>query len=195
MKYHGALAQGNEKARRFEKSDLALVLPANWAKFPRSMDSLLSCWRMATKRSEAGDALTELALKIFRVNGRFLAAADAMTEGSGLTAARWQVLGAVLSTPLSVADVGRAMGLTRQSVQRLADVLVDEGMCAYHENPAHRRAKLLAPTAKGRQAMEDLRPIQAEWTSRVGDAVGAPALRDAAAAVDAILAALDASAR
>ncbi|NOU32338.1 MAG: MarR family transcriptional regulator [Polyangiaceae bacterium] len=146
---------------------------------------------MAIERSEAGDALTDLALRIFRVSGRLLAAADEMTEGSGLTAARWQVLGAVLAGPLSVADVGRAMGLTRQSVQRLADVLVAEGICEYLDNPAHRRAKLLAPTAKGRAAIAEVHPIQAEWTSRVGDAVGAVALRDAVATLDAILAALD----
>lgn len=146
---------------------------------------------MAVERSEAGNALTELALRIFRVSGRLLAAADEITEGSGLTAARWQVLGAVLPGPLSVADIGRAMGLTRQSVQRLADVLVAEGVCEYLDNPAHRRAKLLAPTGKGRAAIAEIHPIQAEWTSRVGDAVGAKPLRDAVATLDAMLAVLD----
>ncbi len=146
---------------------------------------------MAAERSDAGEALTELALKLFRVAGRLLVAADEMTEGSGLTAARWQVLGAVVREPRSVAEVGRAMGLTRQSVQRLADVLVAEGMCEYLDNPAHRRAKLLAPTAKGQAAIAELRPIQAEWANRVGDAVGAAALRDAAVTLDAILTVLD----
>lgn len=99
---------------------------------------------MVVKRSSGGDALTELVLKVFRLNGRFLEVADDITGGGGLTAARWQVLGAVLREPLSVAAAARSMGLTRQSVQRLADVLVDEGLCTYLDNPAHRRAKLLA---------------------------------------------------
>ena len=39
--------------------------------------------------------LTRLVLELFRLNGRLLAAGDAMTRDLGLTSARWQVLGAV----------------------------------------------------------------------------------------------------
>ncbi len=42
------------------------------------------------------------------------------------------------------------MGLTRQSVQRIADLLVERGLAAYADNPAHRRAKLVTPTSAGR---------------------------------------------
>ena len=145
---------------------------------------------MAPKRSPAGDALTELVLKVFRLNGRFLEVADDITAGTGLTAARWQVLGAVLRQPLSVAGIGRSMGLTRQSVQRLADALVEEGLCAYQENPAHRRAKLLAPTERGWAAIDRIRPIQRAWANRVGAVVGDEALLAANATIDAVLAAL-----
>ncbi|CAN5420504.1 hypothetical protein BH09MYX1_BH09MYX1_51560 [soil metagenome] len=62
------------------------------------------------KRTSSGDYVTELVLKTVRLNGRFLAVAEDITAGSGLTAARWQVLGAVLAAPLSVAEVARAMG-------------------------------------------------------------------------------------
>jgi len=145
---------------------------------------------MAPRRSPAGDALTELVLKVFRLNGRFLDAADDITAGTGLTAARWGVLGAVLRQPLSVAGIARSMGLTRQSVQRLADALVEEGLCAYQDNPAHLRAKLLAPTQRGRAAIDRVCPIQQAWANRVGAAVGDEALRAAIATVDAVLAAL-----
>jgi DNA-binding MarR family transcriptional regulator len=141
--------------------------------------------------SRAGDALTDLILKIFRLNGRLLDVADRITSGSGLTAARWQVLGAVLRAPLSVADIARSMGLTRQSVQRLADVLVDEGLGAYAENPAHRRAKLFRPTERGWAAIEFIHPIQVAWADRVGARVGAAALRETNAVVDTLLATLD----
>ncbi|XXT53289.1 MarR family transcriptional regulator [Sorangium sp. So ce542] len=134
--------------------------------------------------------LTELVLKTFRLNGRFLEVADDITEGSGLTAARWQVLGAVLREPLSVAAAARSMGLTRQSVQRLADVLVDEGLCTYLDNPAHRRAKLLAPTERGWAAIRRIHPIQAAWADRVAAAVGERALRAANETLDAVLAVL-----
>lgn len=145
---------------------------------------------MASKRDGERTALTELVLKVFRINGQLLAIADAITEGTGLTAARWQVLGAVLRGPLTVADIARAMGLTRQSVQRLADVLVDEGLCAYADNPAHRRAKLLAPTAAGWAAIDRIRPIQEAWARRVTAAVGDGELRTTNATLDALIAVL-----
>ncbi|WP_437998999.1 hypothetical protein WMF26_02405 [Sorangium sp. So ce185] len=63
---------------------------------------------MVVKRGSGGDALAELVLKTFRLNGRFLEVADDITEGSGLTAARWQALGAVLREPLSVAAAARS---------------------------------------------------------------------------------------
>lgn len=146
---------------------------------------------MKPRRSRGGDVLTELVLKVFRLNGELLEVAERITQGSGLTAARWQVLGAVLPAPLSVAGVARNMGLTRQSVQRLADALVHDGLCAYEDNPAHRRAKLLAPTAKGWGAIERIRPIQYAWANQVAAKVGEKQLRAAKATLDAFLQALE----
>jgi DNA-binding MarR family transcriptional regulator len=145
---------------------------------------------MRRRRSAAGDQLTELVLAVFRLNGLFLAAAAEITTGSGLTAARWQVLGAVLPGRLTVADAARAMGLARQSVQRLADLLVTEGLCTYQDNPAHRRAKLLAPTAAGWAAIDQIRPIQIAWANQVSAVVGEAALRDANATLRTLTAAL-----
>jgi DNA-binding MarR family transcriptional regulator len=142
---------------------------------------------MADPRSPAGDALTALVLKVFRLNGQFLDIADHLTANTGLTAARWQVLGAVLPAPLSVADAARSMGLARQSVQRLADALVDDGLCEYRDNPAHQRAKLLAPTRMGWAAIARVQPRQVAWANRVGDAVGADALRTANETLERVL--------
>lgn len=124
-------------------------------------------------------ALDRLVLGVFRLNGFFLHAADGLTAGSVLTTARWQVLRAVLHEPLTVAAVARNMGLTRQSVQRVADDLVAERLCQFLPNPAHRRAKLLAPTERGLRAIEDLGPRVTAWSERVLDAVGAETIRSA----------------
>ena len=76
-------------------------------------------------------AVTALILEAFRLNGRLLAAGDALVAGLGLTSARWQVLGAVAASPasLSVAQIARGMGLTRQAVQRLANDMERDGLC------------------------------------------------------------------
>lgn len=142
-------------------------------------------------RSPAGDALTELVLRTFRLNGLFLAAAEDMARPAGLTAARWQVLGAVLREPLTVSDVARAMGLTRQSVQRLADALVGDGMAEYVDNPRHRRAKLLRPTQAGWDAIDVIRPLQHAFTHQVTDGMDADALHQAIDVMDDVIAKLE----
>jgi len=138
-------------------------------------------------RTPAGDALTELVMRVFRLNGLFLDVAEAIARPSGLTAARWQVLGAVLRQPLTVSDAARAMGLTRQSVQRLADALVADGMAEYLPNPAHRRARLLAPTDRGWEAISILRPRQHACMNQVSEEIGAEEIDRAVRLLDRVI--------
>ena len=119
------------------------------------------------------------ALGVFRLNGQFLAVAEELARPAGLTASWWQVLGAVLREPLPVAGVARAMGITRQSVQRVADLLVDKGLAEYRPNPAHRRAKLLAPTEAGRAAVARIDPGHAAFADRLAEAMGEEELAEA----------------
>lgn len=116
--------------------------------------------------------LSDAALSVFRLNGQFLGVAEELARPAGLTSAWWQVLGAVLREPLPVAGIARAMGITRQSVQRIADLLVGKGLAEYVPNPAHRRAKLLLPTDEGRAAIEKINPGHAELAGRLADRLG-----------------------
>ncbi|MET9860759.1 MarR family transcriptional regulator [Streptomyces smyrnaeus] len=121
------------------------------------------------------ELLSETALAVFRLNGQFLAASELIARPAGLTAAWWQVLGAVLREPLPVSGIARAMGITRQSVQRVADLLVERGLAAYEPNPAHRRAKLLTPTREGRAAVERTVPGHADLARRLCEELGGEA--------------------
>ncbi|WP_328872828.1 MarR family transcriptional regulator [Streptomyces sp. NBC_00287] len=128
---------------------------------------------------ERQDLLSRSALGAFRLNGQFLAVAEELAKPAGLTAAWWQVLGAVLREPLPVAGIARAMGITRQSVQRIADLLVERGLAEYRPNPAHRRAKLLAPTEEGLAAVRRIDPGHAAFADRLAEAFGEAELADA----------------
>lgn len=128
---------------------------------------------------ERQDLLSRSALGVFRLNGQFLAVAEELAGPAGLTAAWWQVLGAVLGEPLPVSGIARAMGITRQSVQRIADLLVERGLAEYRPNPAHRRAKLLAPTAQGRAAIARIDPGHAAFADRLAEAFGETDLAEA----------------
>lgn len=136
-------------------------------------------------------ALSDAALTSFRLNGQLLALAEELARPAGLTAAWWQVLGAALGGPQSVSDVARAMGLTRQSVQRIADLLVERGLAEYHENPAHRRAKLLAPTKDGYAAIQRIDPQHAAAAGRLRDELGAQRLGEILAGMHDLSRALD----
>ncbi|MEV6137195.1 MarR family transcriptional regulator [Nocardia sp. NPDC051990] len=113
-----------------------------------------------------------VAITSFQLNGQFLAIAEELAAPGGITAAWWQVLGAVLREPLPVAGIARAMGITRQSVQRIADLLVDKGLAEFQPNPAHRRAKLVAVTGMGREAIKRINPQHAVMAKRLADELG-----------------------
>lgn len=117
----------------------------------------------------AGSAATALILTSFRLHGALLAAGDRLTGPVGLTAARWQVLGSVAGAaqPAPVAHVAREMGLTRQSVQRLADQLVADGLLAFEDNPHHKRAPLVVLTEHGRKACDAVTARQVPWANHL----------------------------
>jgi DNA-binding MarR family transcriptional regulator len=80
---------------------------------------------------------------------------------------------------MTVAQIARAWGFARQSVQRVTDALARDGLVAYQENPAHRRAQLVRLTPRGRQALRRIQAAQREWANALGDRVGAKDLQTA----------------
>ena len=133
------------------------------------------------KRTPAADALTGLILEVFRVNGNLLAEGNRITKPFGQTSARWQVLGAIRNNPQPVSGIARDMGLARQSVQRTADLLAEEGIVEYADNPAHRRAKLVRLTPLGQKVLGEISRLQVAWTNRLAAAmpVGEEEIRQA----------------
>jgi len=124
-----------------------------------------------TKRTAAGDALTDLILDLFRLNSRLLAAGDRLVAELGLTSARWQILGAIVTAerPQPVAWLARDLGANRQNVQRIVNDLHQEGLVAFETNPHHRRAQLVVLTDKGRQAFDAAMRLQAPWINSLSD--------------------------
>jgi DNA-binding MarR family transcriptional regulator len=121
----------------------------------------------------AGEQVTELVDEIVRLSGTFLAEGDRMTEPYGLTAARWLVLGALADESISVAEVARRRGLTRQSVRESAARLERDGLVTRVPDPDDARAPRLALTPRARTALEQLQPVRVEWAGRVARSVGA----------------------
>jgi DNA-binding MarR family transcriptional regulator len=132
------------------------------------MDSMLTSAQ--TARTEA---LTELMLEVFRLNGRLLLSGDRLVADIGLTSARWQVLGAIAlaGSRLPVAHVARDMGLTRQAVQRVVNELAAAGLVEFAPNPYHRRAHLVVLTPQGNEAYRAAMERQAPWANQLAHAL------------------------
>lgn len=130
-----------------------------------------SAIRPAPTRS--GEALRQLILEVFRLNGALLRHGAALTAPAGQTQARWQVIGAVAETPRTVPRIARRMGMSRQSVQRLADLLARDGVIAFRTNPDHARSPLLRLTPEGERLERALAEAGARWCDRIADGVAA----------------------
>jgi DNA-binding MarR family transcriptional regulator len=152
-------------------------------------------WPEPPPRTEAGDVLTDVIVTTFRLNGRIMEVAQQLAAEGGLTAAWWQVLGAVLDEPRTVAEIGRQMGMTRQGVQRVADLLVAQGLAEYRANPAHRRAKLLACTEAGYWAIRRIALVQRPWADRIAAQLDVKELQASLTTMERLIAALDADDR
>ena len=137
--------------------------------------------------------ITDLILETFRLNGRLLAAGDALVADLGLTSARWQVLGAIALSPvpLPVAHIARNMGLTRQGVQRLVNEMERDGLVRFEPNPHHERAKLVVLTARGRSAYDAAIERQAPWARGLVNGLSARQIETATATLRAIRRHLD----
>ena len=139
-----------------------------------------------THRSQAGEAATEVILSTFRATGLFLAAGDDLTAAAGLTAARWQVLGAIAlaDRPLTVPQIARRMGLTRQSIHATVKRLVEEGLLELASNADHRRSQLVRLTARGRAKYSTLDKRQASWVNGVASGIDTADLKTAVRVLD-----------
>jgi DNA-binding MarR family transcriptional regulator len=124
-----------------------------------------------TKRTPAGEALTNVVLDLFRLSSLLLTAGDRLVAGLGLTSARWQILGAIpyAERPQPVAWLARDLGANRQNVQRIVNDLHKESLVAFKVNPHHRRAPLVVLTEKGKRTFEAAMELQAPWVNSLAD--------------------------
>jgi DNA-binding MarR family transcriptional regulator len=151
--------------------------------------------RRSTGRTPAGDAFSALVIAVFRLNGLLAAEGDALARPAGQTSARWLVLAVVENGPATVAQIARILGLARQSVQRVADLLEADGLADFVDNPGHRRAKLLRLTPRGRRTLRKIQTAQRAWADELGGRIGDAELSRATTVLDRVLALLAARRR
>lgn len=129
-----------------------------------------------------------LALAVFATSGRLIATGNELVAPLGLTSAWWQVLGALRYSPvpLPTASIARNMGLTRQAVQRIVDLLAQRGLVEFRANPHHRRAKLIVLTEAGTATVANAEQAVAALDREIADRVGSARIKDAVQTLEAM---------
>ncbi|HEY9640042.1 MAG TPA: MarR family transcriptional regulator [Coleofasciculaceae cyanobacterium] len=135
-------------------------------------------------RTQAGQAIEDLIVEI--VATFFLLRAEGMRIGvvSSSGEGYWSVLRLLkVKGPQTVPQLARYRYVPRQSVQKLANEMLNDGVIEFLNNPAHKRSKLLRLTPKGEavfQEMSDRIAILAETLAEQQDTAQ---LQNAAAVV------------
>ncbi len=111
--------------------------------------------------------MSQFSLSIFWLNGLLMRNGDSITRSIGQSSARWQVLGHINHEAQTVAQIARSLGHARQSVQRVADVLVKEGLAKYEAHRSDKRTRLLELTPKGAEVLDTIYAKYGAWTQHI----------------------------
>jgi DNA-binding MarR family transcriptional regulator len=106
--------------------------------------------------SSAQALISLIVADIFELAGRFRDIGESIARRVGQTQARWQVMSAASGDPLTVPQIARRLGVTRQGVQRIADLLVSEDWATFERNPDHRASPLLVLSERGKSALAEI---------------------------------------
>jgi DNA-binding MarR family transcriptional regulator len=128
------------------------------------------------------EALGALIFEVLRSAAALTETGDALMRPLGLTGARWQVLAtaAHFRAPQTVSDLARHLSQARQSVQRVVDDLAAAGLVELAENPAHARARLVCPSARGRAVLAEAEAVRQPWTAGLAQGLDAAEIATAA---------------
>jgi DNA-binding MarR family transcriptional regulator len=110
---------------------------------------------------------------IFELAGRFREEGEAIAKTAGQTQARWQIMRAASADPRTVPQIARRLGVTRQNVQCIADLLVKEGWARFTANPDHKGSPFLMLNARGHAALakitQAIQRSHAQLTRKLAD--------------------------
>jgi len=137
----------------------------------------------AMEHTPAGAVLTDLIIPVIQLEAHFSRAGESIAATAGQTLARWLTLEMVANEPATVAQIAKRLNLARQSVQRIADLLAQDRLTEYVDNPDHRTSRLVRLTPQGHQTLRSIQASQREWSNRIGARIGESGLRQASSVV------------
>jgi DNA-binding MarR family transcriptional regulator len=139
------------------------------------------------------EKMTALTTAVRAVFNRLKALGDDLHGDLEVTTAMRAVMETLATDgAMTVPQIARLKGVTRQHIQLLADALVAAGLAAVKENPAHRRSSLIALTDKGRRTFAKMRAREVPIVTELADEFDAQELDRAATVLTRLAARLEA---
>lgn len=109
------------------------------------------------------ETLDLVAVETYAVSAAFRRHGEALARHVGQTQARWQVMRVASSGMLSVPQIARRLGVTRQNVQSITDTLISEQLAHQVINRDHKTSPHIALTTKGRKVLDALLESTADY--------------------------------
>lgn len=98
--------------------------------------------------------MEELYYELFEAAGQGRRVGEEIAAGQGQTQSRWQTMWTIeASRALTVPQIARRLGMSRQNEQRIVTELVDEGLAELVTNPDHKTSPLVRLTAQGTRVL------------------------------------------
>jgi DNA-binding MarR family transcriptional regulator len=140
------------------------------------------------KKTPASNTLTDLIRTVLRMNATVQKSGTRLMRGTGITNARWQTMSdlSALEKPVTVSELARYMGLTRQAVQRLTGDMAGDGLVEFVHNPGDARAMHLILTEAGKAAYDEALEREWQWTNAIAEDFDVEQLTRAVALLEAI---------
>ncbi len=140
------------------------------------------------KKSEALDALfNEIRLSMHRL----VQVTESLHADEPITLGMRAVLEFLLRNgEATVPHIARSRHVSRQHIQSLVNPLLDEGLVALRDNPAHRRSPLVSLTATGDRLIRRLRGKEGRAFAKMGIDVSAARIEAATSTLSSLRRAL-----
>jgi DNA-binding MarR family transcriptional regulator len=135
--------------------------------------SLPEAWSASTQE------VSLLSADLYEAAGAVRQVGEIVASKVGQTQARWQVLSVLSGSGWTVPQAARRLGVARQSVQRVVDLLVADGLVELLPNPDHARSRIAQLTALGVDRLDRIREAAGPWHGAVASQLSLADLRRA----------------
>ena len=110
-----------------------------------------------------------LVLDVFRASSLLAKAGNRLAGSLGLTQQQWVCLAAIARggrEGLPLSQLGKSLLVTKANVTGMVDRLERDGYVSREAHPSDRRVTRARLTAKGRQFLDRIAPLECAWTER-----------------------------